>query len=92
MLLSGPVSELVLRSAENYQALFLSGRQFTLAGMCFIRRLPQERCSNGRQFRNSRRKLCLIDAVVESGEIEVSFLRSFCHLVPFQFLCSLPYP
>lgn len=91
ILLSGPVTRLVLRSVENHQALFLSGRQSPLAGMCFIRRLPQECCSNGRQFRDGRRKLCFFDAIVESGEIEVSFLRSFCRLVPFQFLYSLVY-
>lgn len=75
MPLSGPITGLVFRSVENHQALFLSGGQSTLAGMCFIRRLSQECCSNGRQFRNSRRKLCLTDAIVESGEIEVSFIR-----------------
>ena len=28
------------------QTIFFSGRLSTLAGMCFIRRLPQERCSD----------------------------------------------
>lgn len=30
----------------NNQTIFLSGGQSTLAGMCFIRRLPQKRCSD----------------------------------------------
>lgn len=71
----------------NNPELFISGRQSPLAGMCFVRRLPQECCSNGRQFGDGRRKLCLTDAIIESGKIEVNLFRSFRDLASFQFLC-----